>query len=189
MLFRSRPAQVAGASTSAVISAVEAVASTVPVAESRSTTPAEAKGSAAAATPSAPAAGGEATYRDVQGGSRSTLFGSKDSAPGHSGGSRQTIIHRPDGAQEGGLLTGTPVGATLDSVLVQVSDAVPVPLPVEATVSVPGITGPLETPLSAVLQLPEGQSVAVQVPPALSSALGGLLQPVTGALNGLTAGH
>jgi hypothetical protein len=56
-------------------------------------------------------------------------------------------------------------------------------------VSVPGVTGPFEAPLSVTAQLPEGQSVAVQVPPALSGVLGGLLQPVTGALNGLTAGH
>ena len=54
---------------------------------------------------------------------------------------------------------------------------------------VPGVTGPFDAPLAATLQLPEGQSVAVQVPPALSGALGGLLQPATGALNGLTAGH
>jgi hypothetical protein len=123
----------------------------------------------------------------VQGGSRSTLFGSSgDGASKRPGGSRQTIIHRPDDAEEGGLLAGTPVGATLDSVVSQVSQAVPVPLPVEATVSVPGVTGPFDAPLSATAQLPEGQSVAVQVPPALSGALGGLLQPVTGALN---AGH
>ncbi len=83
-------------------------------------------------------AAGEAGYQDVQGGSRSTLVGGNNEAPGHSGGSRQTIIHRPDDAEEGGLLAGTPVGATVDSVLSTVSQAVPVPLPVEATVSVPG---------------------------------------------------
>jgi hypothetical protein len=190
----AQPAEVAGASTSAVISAVDgavgAVASTAAAAERRATTPAQAEGSAAATT-SVPAASteGEATYRDVQGGSRSTLVGSSDGAPNHSGGSRQTIIHRPDDAEEGGLLTGTPVGATVDSVLSRVSEAVPVPLPVEATVSIPGVTGAFDAPVSATVQLPEGQSVAVQVPSALTGALGGLLQPVTGALSGLTAGH
>jgi hypothetical protein len=74
-------------------------------------------------------------------------------------------------------------------VVAQVSQAVPVQTPVEATVSVPGVTGPFDAPLSVTAQLPEGQSVAVQVPPALSSALGGLLQPVTGVLSGLTAGR
>ena len=185
-----QPAQVAEASTSALIRSVDhvvgAAASTASSVESRSTTPAHAEGSATAAAPSA---GGEASYQDVQGGSRSTLVGGNNGAPGHSGGSRQTIIHRPDDAEEGGLLADTPVGATVDSVLSTVSQAVPVPLPVEATVSVPGLTGSLDAPLSATAQLPEGQSVAVQVPPALSSALGGLLQPVTGVLSGLTAGH
>jgi RNA polymerase sigma factor (sigma-70 family) len=188
-----QPAQVAQADTSAVASAlgraVDAVASTAPSVGSLPTTPAQAEGSAAASagTPTATSTG-DSAYRDVQGGSRSTLFGGRnDGSPNRSGGSRQTIIHRPDDSEEGGLLTGTPAGATLDSVLSQVSQAVPVP--VEATVSVPGVTGPFDAPLSATAQLPEGQSVAVQVPPALSSALGGLLQPVTDSLNGLTAGH
>jgi RNA polymerase sigma factor (sigma-70 family) len=187
-----QPAQVAQADTSAVSAAVDraigVVATTLPSVESPATTPAQAEGSvaAAAATPS----GDEAGYRKVEGGSRSTLFSDgSDRSPNHSGGSRQTIIHRPDDAEEGGLLAGTAVGATLDSVLTQVQEAVPVPLPVEATVSVPGVTGPFEAPLSATVQLPADQSVAVQVPPALGSVLGGLLQPVSGVLNGLTAGH
>jgi RNA polymerase sigma factor (sigma-70 family) len=180
-----RPAQVAQADTSAVVYAVDravgAVAA-VPSAESRPATPAHAEAGTAAAPTE------QAADRDVQGGSRSTLLGSPDGGSSNRpGGSRQTIIHRPDDAEKGGLLTGTPVGSTVDSVLSQVSQAVP--LPVEATVSIPGVTGPFDAPLSITAQLPEGQSVAVQVPPALSGVLGGLLQPVTGALNGLTSGH
>jgi RNA polymerase sigma factor (sigma-70 family) len=188
VMYRAdQPAQVAAASTSAAVAvdrAVGAVPSTVRSVESRSTTPVHAEGSAAAAP--AAASADDAAYHDVQGGGRSTLFGSNDGTPNHSGGSRQTIIHRPDDAERGGLLAGTPVGATVDSVLSQVSQALPVPLPVEATVSVPGVTGPFDAPLSVTAQLPEGQSVAVQVPPALSSALGGLLQPVTTVLLGGT---
>ena len=187
-----RPTQVAQADTAAVSAAVDraigVAATTLPSVESQATTPAQAEGSvaAAAATPS----GDEAGYRTVEGGSRSTLFSDgRDRSPNHSGGSRQTIIHRPDDAEEGGLLAGTPVGASLDSVLTQVQEAVPVPLPVEATVSVPGVTGPFEAPLSATVQLPADQSVAVQVPPTLGSVLGGLLQPVSGGLSGLTAGR
>jgi RNA polymerase sigma factor (sigma-70 family) len=194
MLQADQP-QVAQAETSAIVAAVDqavgAVASTVPSVASQPTTPAhvEADAAAGAAAPSA-ATADEATYHDASGGTRSTLVGGRnDGAPSHPGGSRQTIIHRPDDAEEGGLLAGTPVGAMVDSVLSQVSQAVPVPLPVEATVSVPGVTGPFEAPLSATIQLPEGQSVAVQVPSALSTALGGLLQPVSGVLNGLTAGR
>lgn len=187
------PAQVAQADTTAVSAAVDraigAVATTtVPSVQSQATTPAQAEGGAAAAA--ATPTDGEASYRKVEGGSRSTLFGEgNDRSPNHSGGSRQTIIHRPDDAGEGGLLAGTPVGATLDSVLTQVQQAVPVPLPVEATVSVPGVTGPFDAPLSATVQLPADQSVAVQVPPALGSVLGGLLQAVSGVLNDLTAGR
>lgn len=186
-------AQVAQADMSAVSAAVDraigVVATTpLPSVDSQATTPAQVEGSAAATT--ATPTGDDATYRKVEGGSRSTLLGDgNDRSPNHSGGSRQTIIHRPDDAEEGGLLAGTPLGATLDSVLTQVQQAVPVPLPVEATVSVPGVTGPFDAPLSATVQLPADQSVAVQVPPALGSVLGGLLQPVTGALNGLTAGR
>jgi hypothetical protein len=188
-----QPAQVAQAPSAVAAAAdraVEAVATAVPSAESRPATGAQAEVSAPAAARAASSTGDDPAPREVQGGSRSTLFGGRnDGSPNHSGGSRQTIIHRPDDAEEGGLLAGTPAGATLDSVVSQVQQAVPVPLPVEATVSVPGVTGPFDAPLSATLQLPEGQSVAVQVPPALGGVLGGLLQPVTGALNGLTAGH
>lgn len=185
-------AQVAQADTSAVSAAVDraigVVATTLPSVESQATTPAQAEGSTTA--PAASPTGDEASYGKVEGNSRSTLFGGGNGgAPNHSGGSRQTIIHRPDDAEEGGLLAGTPVGATLDSVLTQAQEAVPVPLPVEATVSVPGVTGPFDAPLSATVQLPADQSVAVQVPPAVSSVLGGLLQPVSGVLNGLTAGR
>ena len=116
-----QPTQVAEASTSAVVGSIDhvvgAVASTASSVESRSTTPAHAEASAAAA----PSAAGEAGYQDVQGGSRSTLVGGNNEAPGHPGGSRQTIIHRPDDAEEGGLLAGTPVGATVDSALSTVS--------------------------------------------------------------------
>ncbi|HEV8622976.1 MAG TPA: sigma-70 family RNA polymerase sigma factor [Acidimicrobiia bacterium] len=186
-----QPAQMAQADTSAIVSAVDRAvgAAAAPLAESRPATPAQAEAGAAPAGTAASAPTDDAAYRDVQGGSRSTLFGSSgnDGASNRPGGSRQTIIHRPDDAEEGGLLAGTPVGGAVDSVLSQVSQAVP--LPVEATVSIPGVTGPFDAPLSATAQLPEGQSVAVQVPPALSGVLGGLLQPVTGALNGLTAGH
>jgi RNA polymerase sigma factor (sigma-70 family) len=192
----AQPAQVAQAGTAAVSAtvgrAIGAVTSTtelpLPSVESQATTPAPAQASTTAAE-AAPAAD-DAGYRKVEGGSRSTLFGDgSDRSPNHSGGSRQTIIHRPDDAEEGGLLAGTPVGATLDSVLTQVQQAVPVPLPVEATVSVPGVTGPLDAPLSATVQLPADQSVSVQVPPALGSVLGSLLQPVSGVLNGLTGGR
>jgi len=192
VLQANQPAQVAQAPTTAVASAVDGAVGTVgdlPLAQSRPATPAQVEASAKATT-EAPASAGadDAAYRDVEGGSRSTLFGSAGSGgSNHPGGSRQTIIHRPDDAGEGGLLAGTPVGATVDSVLSQISQAVP--LPVEGTVSVPGVTGPFDAPLAATVQLPEGQSVAVQVPPALGGVLGGLLQPVTGALNGLTAGH
>ncbi|HKY75397.1 MAG TPA: sigma-70 family RNA polymerase sigma factor [Acidimicrobiia bacterium] len=180
-----QPAQVAQADTAAVDRAIGVVATTLPSVESQATTPAQVEGSAAASS-----AAGDASYRRVEGGSRSTLVGGgNDGSPNHSGGSRQTIIHRPDDAEEGGLLAGTPLGATVDSVLTEVQQAVPLPLPVEATVSVPGVTGPFDAPLSATVQLPADQSVAVQVPPALGSVLGGLLQPVSGVLNGLTAGH
>ncbi len=185
-----QPAQVAQAEMSAVSTAVDraidVAATTLPSVESQATAPAQAQSEASVAA----STGDDASYRKVEGGSRSTLIGDgNDGSPNHSGGSRQTIIHRPDDAEEGGLLAGTPVGATVDSLLTQVQQAVPVPLPVEATVSVPGVTGPFDAPLSATLQLPADQSVAVQVPPTLGSVLGGLLQPVSGVLNGLTAGH
>jgi RNA polymerase sigma factor (sigma-70 family) len=185
-----QPAQVAQAEMSAVSTAVDraidVAATTLPSVESQATAPAQAQSEASVAA----STGDDASYRKVEGGSRSTLIGDgNDGSPNHSGGSRQTIIHRPDDAEEGGLLAGTPVGATVDSLLTQVQQAVPVPLPVEATVSVPGVTGPFDAPLSATLQLPADQSVAVQVPPTLGSVLGGLLQPVSGVLNGLTAGR
>jgi RNA polymerase sigma factor (sigma-70 family) len=182
-------AQVAQADTSALVASVDravgAAAGTVPSAGSLPTTTAHAEGN----TSAAPAAASTDPAYDASGGTRSTLFGSGNGGGTQPGGSRQTIIHRPDDAEQGGLLAGTPVGATVDSVVSTVTQAVPVPLPVEATVSVPGVTGPFDAPLSVTAQLPEGQSVAVQVPPALGSVLGGLLQPVTGALNGLTSGH
>jgi hypothetical protein len=193
-----KPAEVA-ASPSAIASldgTLAGAADALATAEGRLATPASAGAGAAAtstgsgsAAPGTEAGASDPAAREVQGGSRSKLFfsGRDDSSENRPGGSRQTIIHRPDDAEEGGLLTGTPAGATLDSVLSQVSQAVP--LPVEATVSVPGVTGPFDAPLSATAQLPAGQSVAVQVPPALSSVLGGVLQPVNGALSGLTAGH
>jgi len=186
-----QPAQVAEAALPAVAATVDGAATSVTGAVSSLEGHAGAthgEGSVAAGdTAGAPAAAASAD-RGVEGGSRSTLlFSGHDDSGARPGGSRQTIIHRPDGSEEGGLLTGTPVGAALDSVLAQVSEAVP--LPVEAAVSVPGVTGPLDAPLGATALLPGDQSVSVQVPPALSSVLGSVLQPVTGALSGLTAGH
>jgi RNA polymerase sigma factor (sigma-70 family) len=144
---------------------------------------------AAPATASAAAAGGDQpAYRDLRGANHSTLLfsGGDDSSPKRPGGTRSTIIHRPDGSS-GGLLDGSPVGSALDSVVSAVSQAVP--LPVDVGISVPGVTGPLDSPVSATAQLPAGQSVAVQVPPAITGVLGGVLQPVSAALSGLTASH
>jgi RNA polymerase sigma factor (sigma-70 family) len=186
-----QPAQVAQADPAALAPAAADVlataASAVQSAAGQVSAPAHAEAGAAAQSAPAPAPAAGPAERDVQGGSRSTLFGSAGDGSTRPGGSRQTIIHRPDDAEEGGVLTGTPLGALLDSTLSQVSQAVP--LPAEVTVSVPGVTGTLDAPLSVQAQLPAGQSVAVQVPPAVSGVLGGLLQPVTGALSGLTAGH
>jgi hypothetical protein len=188
-----QPAQVAEGSSPAVSAsladALRVVSSAASVGEARATTPAAAQ-SATAAVDAAPAAAdpsaADPSYRDVSGGSRSKLlFSGEDSAPNRPGGTRSSIIHRPDGAEGGGLLAGTPVGSVLDSAVSTVSQAVP--LPVDVTVSVPGVTGSLEAPLSVTAQLPAGQSVAVQVPPALSGVLGGILQPVSDALTGLTA--
>jgi hypothetical protein len=145
--------------------------------------------------PAAPApapAEDPAAYRDLAGANHSTLLfsGRDDGSPNRPGGTRSSLIHRPDGSS-GGLLDGTPVGAALDSVVSAVSQAVP--LPVDIGLSVPGVTGGAAAPLSATVQLPAGQSVAVQVPPVLSGILGGVLQPVSGVLSGLgltaPAGH
>ncbi|HEY4409525.1 MAG TPA: sigma-70 family RNA polymerase sigma factor [Acidimicrobiia bacterium] len=156
---------------------------------------------AAAAAPAAPAAapeaasGGDQTAsRDLTGANRQRLlFSGRDDSPDRPGGNRSTLIHRPDGSS-GGLLDGTPVGAALDTVVSAVSQAVP--LPVDIGLSVPGVTGPVTAPLSVSAQLPGGQSVTVQVPAALGSVLGSVLQPVSDALSGLglgglglTAGH
>jgi RNA polymerase sigma factor (sigma-70 family) len=186
-----RPAEVAQAVPAAaasvlgdtVASASEAASAAAGRAASSAAVAAEASAAPAATAPAAD----RAAERSVEGGSRSTLFGAD--SPHRPGGSRQTIIHRPDDAEEGGLLTGTPVGGVLDQALATVSQAVP--LPADVTVSVPGVTGPLEAPLSVTAQLPAGQSVAVQVPPALAGVLGGVLQPVSDALSGLglTAGR
>jgi hypothetical protein len=177
-----RPAEAAQAApaaapviTAAVASASEAVSATA----DRAAAAVSAEASAAPAATETTADPG--AQRSAEGESRSALFGGD--SPNRSGGSRQTIIHRPDDAQEGGLLTGTPVAAVLDEALSTVSQAVP--LPADVTVSVPGVTGPLEAPLSVTAQLPAGQSVAVQVPPALTTVLGGVLQPVSDALSGL----
>jgi len=108
-------------------------------------------------------------------------------------------FHLIAGTSTGGLLDGTPVGAALDTVVSAVSQAVP--LPVDIGLSAPGVTGPITAPLSVSAQLPAGQSVTVQVPPALGSVLGSVLQPVSAlltaagdapappGLSGLTAGH
>jgi RNA polymerase sigma factor (sigma-70 family) len=183
-----RPAEVAQATPAVVSSLSDAVASLsgATSAAGRATTPAAAIGTSTAAEAPASAASAAgpsdgAAERSVEGGNRSTLFGGSD--PNRAGGSRQTIVHRPDDAEQGGLLAGTPVAAVLDDALATVSQAVP--LPAEVTVSVPGVTGPLGAPLSVTAQLPAGQSVAVQVPPALTGVLGRILQPVSSALSGL----
>ncbi|HKN40666.1 MAG TPA: sigma-70 family RNA polymerase sigma factor [Acidimicrobiia bacterium] len=190
-----QPAQVAEASPSAVGStvggAVSAAASAVSSTGNSSATPAPIEGSAAAASAApapapapAPASDPQA-YRDLRGANHSTLLfsGRDDSSPQRPGGTRSTLIHRPDGSS-GGLLDGTPVGSALDSVVSAVSQAVP--LPVDIGVSVPGVTGPLDAPLAATAQLPAGQSVAVQVPPVISGVLSGVLQPVSALLPGVT---
>ncbi|HET9771500.1 MAG TPA: sigma-70 family RNA polymerase sigma factor [Acidimicrobiia bacterium] len=174
------PAAVAGPASDALATATE----TVSAAAAEVTAPVVAAAESVTAPAVAPApATDDTAQRSVEGGSRSTLVGGD--SPNRPGGNRQTIIHRPDDAEEGGLLTGTPVGAVVDDVLATVSQAVP--LPADVTVSVPGVTGPLDAPLSVTAQLPAGQSVAVQVPPALTSVLGGVLQPVNGLLSGLTS--
>ncbi|MDQ1499193.1 MAG: hypothetical protein QOI86_2533 [Actinomycetota bacterium] len=196
------PAEVAEAGPSVVASAAggEIGAATLAVASSDThlATPghAEADAATAASGPAAVAPAGAAapagdpmTYRDLRGGNHSKLLfgGTDDSSPSRPGGTRGTIIHRPDGSAGGGLLDGTPVGKVLDTVVAAVSQAAP--LPVDVGLSVPGVTGPLDAPLAATAQLPAGQSVAVQVPPALAGVLGGVLQPISDALAGLTAGH
>ena len=139
---------------------------------------------APAASPEA-AAAHSASYRDLSGANHQRLLfsGRDDSSPDHPGGTRSTLIHRPDGSS-GGLLDGTPVGSALDSVVSTVSQAVP--LPVDIGLSAPGVTGPLTAPLSVSAQLPAGQSVTVQVPATLGGVLGGVLQPVSTALEGGT---
>jgi hypothetical protein len=179
-----QPAEVAQAAPSLVASSAQTIASVsdvVSATANRSATPASAGGSAAAEP--ATAADPE-PQRTIEGGNRSTLVGGDDSSTNRPGGGRQTLIHRPEDGKDGGLLAATPVGSVLDSALSAVSQAVP--LPVEVTVSVPGVTGALDAPVSVTAQLPAGQSVAVQVPPALTSLLGGVLQPVSTLLQGGT---
>lgn len=186
-----RPAEMAQAAPAAsavkdaVASASAFPSEAVSATAGRAITPAAVAAEASAAPAGPETAADPAAQRSADGGSRSSLFGGD--SPNRSGGSRQTIIHRPDDAEEGGLLAGTPVGAALDEALSTVSEAVP--LPADVTVSVPGVTGPLDAPLSVTALLPAGQSVAVQVPPALTSVLAGVLQPVSDALSGLTAGR
>ena len=204
-----QPAQVASPGPAADSTAVDGVvaaaaAAAVPITDNRPATPAHA-GAGTGAAPAAPAATAPvqpaddpAAYRDLRGGNHSKLLfgGGDDSSPNRPGGTRGSIIHRPDGSS-GGLLDGTPVGKALESALSAVSQAVP--LPVDVGLSVPGVTGPLTAPLSAMAQLPAGQSMAVQVPPALTGVLAGVLQPVTAVLlgdtpappglSGLSAGH
>jgi RNA polymerase sigma factor (sigma-70 family) len=195
------PVQVAQADPSALVAgAADALATAVsasPVAsaEAHAAIPAHADGNASAASsgPAAPASAAApgddpAAYRDLRGGNhQKLLFSGNDSSPNRPGGTRGTIIHRPDGSSGGGLLDGTPVASALDKVVGAVSQVAP--LPVDIGLSVPGVTGPLDAPLSVTAQLPAGQSVAVQVPPALSGVLSAVLQPVSAALSGLTAGH
>jgi hypothetical protein len=184
-----QPAEVAQAAPTAVASAspIASVSDVVSASAHGVAAPASAGGGATAEAADAAPADDPAAQRTIEGGSQSKLFGSDDSSAKRPGSGRQTLIHRPEDSKDGGLLAGTPVGSALDSALSTVSQAVP--LPVEVTVSVPGVTGALDAPLSLTAQLPAGQSVAVQVPPALTSVLGGVLQPVSAALSGLTAGH
>jgi RNA polymerase sigma factor (sigma-70 family) len=189
-----QPVQVAEAASPSAVSSIAGgvLASAVPSADSRSTTPAHVEGGASASTAPAAAsapADDPAAYRDLEGGNHSKLLfgGRDDSSPNRAGGTRSTLIHRPEDSNGGGLLAGTPVGSALDSALTTVSGLVP--LPVDVGLSVPGVTGALDAPLSVTAQLPAGQSVAVQVPPVLSSVLGSVLQPVSDVLTGLTAGH
>src|SRR5436853_559434 len=121
------------------------------------------------------------SYRDLSGANHQRLLfsGRDDSSPDHPGGTRSTLIHRPDGSS-GGLLDGTPVGSALDSVVSTVSQAAP--LPVDIGLSAPGVTGAVTAPLAASVGLPAGQSVTVQVPATLGGVLGGVLQPVSAVL-------
>jgi RNA polymerase sigma factor (sigma-70 family) len=194
-----QPAQAAEAGLSSVGSAVggaaSAAAPAVPAADVKAASgPARAESGAAAASPAAaapapaPESGDQTAYRDLRGANHSTLLfgGGDDSSPQRPGGTRSSIIHRPDGSS-GGLLDGTPVGSALDAAISTVSRAVP--LPVDVGLSLPGVTGPLDSPISATAQLPAGQSVAVQVPPVITGVLGGVLQPVSDVLFGQNAGH
>jgi len=174
---------VAGPAADALATATTAVSSVASQATAPVSVSAAGSAGSTGTEAAAAAAPAEEPTHQVAGGSRSTLFSGNSDGRTHPGGSRQTIIHRPDGSPDGGLLAGTPVGAVLDSALSTVSQAVP--LPVDVAVSVPGVTGSLDAPLSVTAQLPAGQSVAVQVPPALGSVLGSVLQPVSDALSGL----
>ena len=186
-----RPAQV-GQAPAVVSGAADALATATTAVSSASGHLASAAVAASAGTgteaaPAAATPATEPTYHDVQDGSRQKLLfsGNHDGSSNRPGGTRQSIIHRPDGSAGGGLLADTPVGAALDSALSAVSQAVP--LPVDLAVSVPGVTGPIDAPLSVTALLPADQSVSVQVPPAMSGVLGSVLQPVNGLLSGLTA--
>jgi RNA polymerase sigma factor (sigma-70 family) len=182
-----------GAPAAVLTPSTAAAAPAAPAALADTAAAAPAAPAAPAAAPAAPAGGDQAAYRDLSGANHQRLlFSGRDDSPDRPGGTRSTLIHRPDGST-GGLLDGTPVGAALDTVVSAVSQAVP--LPVDIGLSVPGVTGPITAPLSVSAQLPAGQSVSVQVPPALGSVLGSVLQPVSDALSGLgsglglTAGH
>jgi RNA polymerase sigma factor (sigma-70 family) len=190
MHHSDQPAQVAQAAPSVTASAAGGAVSAVASAaadstESRAAAPAQADSAATAAPAAAapaPATTGDSTaYRDLSGANHQRLLfsGRDDSSPNRSGANHSTLIHRPDGSS-GGLLDGTPVGSALDSVVSAVSQAVP--LPVDVGLSVPGVTGPLTAPLAVSAQLPAGQSMTVQVPPALGGVLGGVLQPVSALL-------
>jgi len=190
MHHNDQTAQVAQASPSAASAASAALADTASATPGPTVglvaAPAHADASAAPGGPEAgpapaAAAGDSTAYRDLSGANHQRLLfsGRDDSSPNRPGGSRSTIIHRPDGSS-GGLLDGTPVGSALDSVVSTVSQVAP--LPVDIGLSVPGVTGPLTAPLSVSAQLPAGQSVTVQVPPALGGVLGGVLQPVSALL-------
>jgi hypothetical protein len=184
----SAPVAQAPAAVSGAADALATATTALSSAAGHLATPAEVTvGAGTEATPAATAPVADPANHDVEAGSRQKLLfsGNDDGTSNGSGGTRQSIIHRPDGSASGGLLADTPVGAALDSALAAVSQAVP--LPVDVAVSVPGVTGPMEAPLGITAQLPGDQSLSVQVPPALSGVLGSVLQPVNGLLSGLTA--
>ncbi len=86
----------------------------------RLSAPTQAEATATTGAQAAPAAtpAETPTYHDVEdGGRQKLLFSGNGGSPSRPGGSRQSIIHRPEGSDDGGLLADTPLGAALDSAL------------------------------------------------------------------------